>query len=59
MGPATSLPSQQTTYYLVGWMAYDNDGDRFGGVSLFPKQGSQPAYITTGLVASAQHSLNR
>ncbi|AMU20869.1 hypothetical protein [Mycobacteroides abscessus] len=39
---------------LVGTQGIDDDGDRVGGVNLFPKDGSQPTYITTGLVTVAQ-----
>jgi hypothetical protein len=53
-------PSVPTDYVLlVGWMLYDEDNDRVGGVNCFPKQGSQPDYITTGLVTTAQQTLGR
>lgn len=39
---------------LTGLQGVDDDGDRVGGVNIFPKGGSQPAYITRGLVATAQ-----
>jgi hypothetical protein len=54
-------PGYPTDYVLiVGSMFIDNDdGGRLGCVSVFPKEGSQPAYITTGLVESARQSINR
>lgn len=38
---------------LVGMQAVDEDGDRVGAVSCYPRYGSQPAYITHGLVTRA------
>jgi len=44
-----------TDYVLiVGAQTIDNDGDRVGYVTLYPQGGSQPSYITTGLVAQAE-----
>ncbi|SIC88120.1 DUF7213 family protein [Mycobacteroides abscessus] len=37
---------------LVGLQGVDDDGDRVDGVNFFPKGGSQPGYITRGLVAT-------
>jgi len=52
-------PSTVCDYVLItGWM-FVNDGDRVGGVSVFPQHGSQPAYITTGLLRTADASINR
>lgn len=39
---------------IVGAQTIDNDGDRVGYVTVYPQGGSQPSYITTGLVAQAQ-----
>lgn len=47
-------PSFPTDYVLVvGAMYVDEDGDRGGVVRWFPKDGSQPGYITVGLLDSA------
>jgi len=44
-----------TDYVLiVGAQAIDNDGDRVGYITVYPQNGSQPSYITTGLVAQAE-----
>ncbi|MFT9573649.1 hypothetical protein [Mycobacteroides abscessus] len=44
-----------TDYVLiVGAQTIDNDGDRVGYVTVYPQGGSQPSYITTGLVAQAR-----
>ncbi|MGH3953674.1 MAG: DUF7213 family protein [Mycobacterium sp.] len=44
-----------TDYVLiVGAQTIDNDGDRVGYITLYPQSGSQPSYITTGLVAQAE-----
>lgn len=51
----TSIP---TDYVLVvGAQLIDDDGDRVGGVSYFPKGGSQPPYITAGLLEVARAML--
>ncbi|QSM04895.1 Uncharacterised protein [Mycobacteroides abscessus subsp. bolletii] len=53
----TSIP---TDYVLVvGAQLIDDDGDRVGGVSYFPKGGSQPPYITAGLLEVARAMLAR
>ncbi|WP_233424841.1 hypothetical protein [Mycolicibacter heraklionensis] len=43
---------------VVGAM-YIQDGGRNGVVEIFPAHGMQPGYITTGLVETARHLLNR
>ncbi|MFL0158489.1 DUF7213 family protein [Mycobacteroides chelonae] len=53
-------PSIPTDYALVvGNMYIDNDGDRCGYVVVYPRQGCQPAYITVGLVTTAQKIVQR
>ena len=53
-------PAVPTAYVLVvGAMWVDSDGDQGGGVGLFPKDGSQPAYITTGLLHTAAASIDK
>lgn len=52
-------PSMPTDYVLLVGSMFIHEGDRCGAVSIFPKDGSQPAYITNGLVESARWSLNR
>ncbi|SHX92338.1 Uncharacterised protein [Mycobacteroides abscessus subsp. bolletii] len=39
---------------LIGGQWITSDGDRRGGVACYPKDGSQPRYITAGLLADAQ-----
>lgn len=51
-GDPKSFPTDYVL--LVGSMWVDSDDDRCGGVSFFPKDGSQPAYITIGLLESVQ-----
>ena len=47
-------PSTVTDWVVVvGQQFYDDDGDRVGAVGLFPREGSQPSYITEGLLSSA------
>lgn len=38
---------------LIGGQWIDSDGDRHGGVGCYPRDGSQPHYITAGLLADA------
>ncbi|UVO12814.1 hypothetical protein NM962_01195 [Mycobacterium sp. SVM_VP21] len=38
---------------IVGSQYVDDDGDRCGHVYMFPRHGSQPAYITMGLIKTA------
>lgn len=38
---------------LIGSQNYYDDGDRVGCVTLCPRSGSQPAYITAGLLQMA------
>jgi hypothetical protein len=54
-------PSAPTDYVLlVGYQYIDDDNDRGGIVCVYPKDGSQPAYITTGLLDIArQHIAGR
>lgn len=40
---------------LLGLQRIDDDGDRGGRVLVFPRHGSQPPYITLGLIQSAQN----
>ncbi|SHQ63075.1 Uncharacterised protein [Mycobacteroides abscessus subsp. bolletii] len=48
-------PAIPTDYVVVvGSQWIDDVGDRVGGICIFPRGGSQPSYITTGLVATAQ-----
>lgn len=47
-----------TDYVLiVGMQGIDDDGDRVGYAHLYPQQGSQPVYITSGLLTQAQSVL--
>ncbi|KAB7752773.1 DUF7213 family protein [Mycolicibacterium mucogenicum] len=53
-------PAVATDYVLVvGAMYIDSSGDRNGVVEVFPKDGSQPAYVTTGLLDSALRMVNQ
>lgn len=36
---------------IVGAQSVDEDGDRVGGVTIFPRHGCQPLYITSGLIS--------
>lgn len=48
-------PFVPTDYVVVvGTQCIDDEGDRIGSVTMFPKDGSQPHYITAGLVTVAQ-----
>jgi hypothetical protein len=38
---------------VIGSQSFDEDGDRTGCVTICPRGGSQPAYITAGLLAMA------
>lgn len=38
---------------LIGSQSYDEDGDRTGCVTICPRGGYQPGYITAGLLAMA------
>lgn len=42
---------------LVGLQNVDEDGDRVGAVSVYPRYGSQPVYITHGLIVRADQLL--
>ncbi len=44
---------------IVGAQWIDSEGDRCGDAGLLPRNGSQPAYITRGLVDDARAKLNR
>ena len=41
------------TVLVVGMQCFDDDGERVGHVIVFPRGGSQPSYITTGLLHTA------
>lgn len=47
-------PEALTDWVIVtGSQFYDEDGDRAGAVTILPRDGSQPAYITVGLLREA------
>lgn len=39
---------------IIGAQHIDKDGDRLGRTLTFPRHGSQPPYITLGLIDAAQ-----
>lgn len=43
---------------ILGAQYIDDDGDRIGRVVTFPRHGSQPTYITLGLIDSAQNLIH-
>lgn len=42
---------------LVGVQWIDDDGDRCGNVCILPRDGSQPTYITLGLLGLAKERI--
>lgn len=44
---------------VLGAQYFDDDGDRVGRVIVFPRGGSQPAYITKGLLHDARRLINQ
>jgi hypothetical protein len=42
---------------IIGVQHFDDDGDRCGRVFALPYHGSQPYYITLGLIAAAQQMI--
>lgn len=48
------VPETVVDWVLVaGFQFFEENGDRVGGVSIFPRGGSQPAYLTVGLLHEA------
>lgn len=43
---------------ILGAQRIDDDGDRIGRVGNFPRHGSQPTYITAGLLNQAMDLVN-
>mgnify|MGYP001546570250 CR=1 FL=1 len=50
-GSETDIPVDAVL--LVGLQNVDSDVDRVGAVCCYPRHGSQPTYITHGLIARA------
>lgn len=44
---------------LIGVQHIDRDDDRVGFVEVIPRYGSQPAYVTRGLIGDALHLLDQ
>lgn len=44
---------------VLGAQYIDDDGDRLGRVIVFPRHGSQPPYISVGLLESARHLIEQ
>lgn len=44
---------------ILGAQYIDDDGDRLGRVIVFPRHGSQPPYITLGLLDDARHLIHK
>ena len=44
---------------LVGVQRVDDEGDRIGYVEVYPRAGSQPAYITRGLIDEGRKLLDQ
>jgi hypothetical protein len=44
---------------VIGCQTIDNDGDRIGNVEVFPRRGSQPSYVTRGLLEEATTLIHR
>lgn len=42
---------------IIGYQAIDDDGDRTGRMLICPRSGSQPLYITKGLITQALDTL--
>lgn len=44
---------------VVGIQQIDDDGDRIGGVMIYPRHGCQPTYLTLGLLDAARRLVNQ
>lgn len=44
---------------VLGAQYIDDDGDRLGRVIVFPRHGSQPPYISVGLLESARRLIEQ